>query len=210
MTGSDRPPPSVPERSNERPNERREQIYRAAARLFSEAGYRATSMRDIAASMGLKAGSLYSHIKGKEDVLWEIVSRAADEFDAALAPIAASAAPPPEKLRAALVAYTGVVARNLEFATVLFSEWRHLPPDRQEEVKRRRDAVERVLRDIVEEGRASGAFAGDLNVKLTAILALSGANWLPNWFHPEGKLSAEEVADRFADLLLGGVEARGA
>lgn len=188
--------------------DRKEQIYRAAARLFSEVGYRATSMRDIAAALDIKAGSLYSHIRSKEDVLWEIVSRAADEFDAALAGVRGGELPPPEKLRAALAAYTAVVARNLEFATVLFQDWRHLPPEKRAAVAARRDAVERVFREIVAEGVAGGAFTPDLNVKLTAVLALSGANWLPNWFRPEGRLSAPEVAEAFAELLLRGAEPR--
>jgi AcrR family transcriptional regulator len=188
------------------PSERRERIYRAAARLFSEVGYRATSMRDIAAALDLKAGSLYSHISGKEELLWEIVSRAADEFDAALADVRASDAPPSERLRLAMEAYTDVVARNLEYATVLFQDWRHLPPERREAVAARRDAVERVFRDIVDDGVASGAFHPDLNVKLTAVLALSGANWLPSWFRLDGRLTARDVADTFTDLLLRGAE----
>lgn len=122
------PGPASPERS---PSERKEQIYRTAARLFSEMGYRATSMRDIAAALGIKAGSLYSHIEGKEDLLWSIVTRVADEFDEALRPAEDHRTPPDERLVAALEAYTRVVTRNLEYATVLFSEWRQLPPERQ-------------------------------------------------------------------------------
>lgn len=187
---------------------RKEQIYREAARLFSELGYRATSMRDIASALGIRAGSLYSHIRSKEDVLWEIVSRAADEFDAALFPLREAGGTPSQKLRAALSAYTAVVARNAEFAAVLFSDWRHLPPEKRAAVARRRDEVEGVFREIVAEGVASGAFEPGLNVKLTAVLALSGANWLPHWFRPEGRLSAAEVADAFAGLLLRGAEPR--
>ncbi|MFC4456690.1 TetR/AcrR family transcriptional regulator [Deinococcus sonorensis] len=188
------------------PPDRKEQIYRTAARLFSEAGYRATSMRDIAAALQLKAGSLYSHIESKEELLWGIVSRVADEFDEALGPSGASDAPPAERLRAALVAYTGVVTRNLEYAAVLFSEWRQLPPERQAQITRRRDAVEQVFRRILQDGVAAGVFLPDTDVKLTAVLALSGANWLPHWFNPAGDLSPEQVADRFGTLLLRGLQ----
>ncbi|WP_102127075.1 TetR/AcrR family transcriptional regulator [Deinococcus planocerae] len=189
-------------------SERKEQIYRTAARLFSEVGYRSTSMRDIAAALGIKAGSLYSHIEGKEELLWGIVTRVADEFDEALRPAGDEALSPSERLRSALTAYTEVVTRNLEYATVLFSEWRQLPPERQAQVKARRDAVERVFRDILQEGVAVGDFVPDTDVKLTAVLALSGANWLPNWFRPEGSLGPGQVAEHFAAVLLRGIEAR--
>ncbi|THF71723.1 TetR/AcrR family transcriptional regulator [Deinococcus sp. Arct2-2] len=185
---------------------RKEQIYRVAARLFSEVGYRSTSMRDIAAALNMKAGSLYSHITSKEDLLWGIVQSVADEFDEALLPAQRSELPPADRLRLALEGYTDVVTRNLEFSAVLFSEWRQLPPERQEAVTARRDAVERVFRGILQDGVDSGDFAPDTNVKLTAVLALSGANWLPNWFRPGGRLSQTDVADSFVGLLLRGIE----
>ena len=47
---------------------RREQIYDVASRLFSERGYHATSMRDLAGELGMQGGSLYAHISSKEDL----------------------------------------------------------------------------------------------------------------------------------------------
>lgn len=81
-------------------------------------------------------------------------------------------------------------------------------PERQAQVKARRDAVERVFRDIIRDGVAAGYFVPETDVKLTAVLALSGANWLPNWFKPQGNLGPQEVAETFAALLLRGIEAR--
>lgn len=187
------------------PSERREQIYQAAAQLFSDVGYRATSMRDIASALDIKAGSLYAHISSKEELLWEIVNRMADEFDAALHPVAALDGRAADKLKAALEAYVTVVTRRLGFAKVLFTEWRHLPPERQALITLRRDKVERLFRNILSEGVAAGEFAPELDVRLTAVLALSGANWLPNWYKVGGPLSPQDVADQFAALLLGGI-----
>lgn len=195
----------------ERPvSDRREQIYQTAAQLFSEVGYHATSMRDIASALNIKAGSLYAHIASKEELLWEIVCRMADEFDAALRPIetGTSTAGQPsaaEQLTTALEAYVGVVTCNLGFAQVLFSEWRHLPAQRQAFIIKRRSAVEQLFRDILGGGVASGEFKPELDVRLTAVLALSGANWLPQWYKVSGPLSPAEVADQFVALLLGGI-----
>lgn len=182
----------------------KERLYSVAARLFSEAGYRSTSMRDIAAAMGMKAGSLYTHISGKEEVLWEIIGRVADEFDAAVQPALSAPGTAAERLRLALEAYVGVVSRNLEMSTVLFTEWRQLPAERQASIAARRDAVEGVFRALLQEGVDSGEFAPETPVKLTAILALSGANWLPNWYRTGGNLSPQDVADAFVALLLRG------
>ena len=182
----------------------KERLYSVAARLFSEAGYRSTSMRDIAAAMGMKAGSLYTHISGKEEVLWEIIGRVADEFDAAVQLALSAPGTAAERLQLALEAYVGVVSRNLEMSTVLFTEWRQLPAERQASIAARRDAVEGVFRALLQEGVDSGEFAPETPVKLTAILALSGANWLPNWYRTGGNLSPQDVADAFVALLLRG------
>lgn len=186
------------------PLTQKERLYSVAARLFAEAGYRSTSMRDIAAAMGMKAGSLYTHISGKEEVLWEIIGRIADEFDAAVQPALTAPGTAAERLKVALEAYVGVVTRNLEMAAVLFTEWRQLPPERQISVAQRRDRVEGVFRTLLQQGVDSGEFAPETPVKLTAILALSGANWLPNWYRTGGGLSPQDVANAFSALLLRG------
>src|SRR5438067_987475 len=58
------------------PRDRAEEVYAAALRLFTEKGYHATSMQDIAAAVGLYKGSLYHYIGSKEDLLVQVFERA--------------------------------------------------------------------------------------------------------------------------------------
>lgn len=61
-----------------------EQILRAAAQLFVECGYDATSTRAIAAAVGIRQASLYYHFASKADILAELLSRTvAPSLDAA-------------------------------------------------------------------------------------------------------------------------------
>lgn len=69
--------------------DRKEQIFSTARALFSERGYPATTVRDIARELNMQVGSLYAHINSKEDVLWQIVDGAAEQFLAAVEPVAA-------------------------------------------------------------------------------------------------------------------------
>ncbi len=186
------------------PVSRKEQIYRTAGKLFSQLGYHATSMRDLAKALGVQGGSLYAHISSKEELLWEIVNRAADEFDAALEPIRDSKLAPPEKLRAALEAHLNVISKNKDWATVFFHEWKHLPITKIEEIADRRASVERIYREILEEGIKKGSFRPDLDAKLASVLSLSSANWAYHWFNPGGRLNAGEIADAFCKMLLEG------
>ena len=91
---------------------RREQIYDVASRLFSERGYHATSMRDLAGELGMQGGSLYAHISGKEDLLIEIVRGASQQFDDSLFTLRELDLPADQKLREAMFRHIQVVADN--------------------------------------------------------------------------------------------------
>ncbi|MBB6099023.1 AcrR family transcriptional regulator [Deinobacterium chartae] len=184
---------------------RKEQIYQVAGRLFSQRGYHATSMRDLASQLGMQGGSLYAHISGKEELLVEIVGQATDQFEAALNPLRAADLSPQQKLREAVRAHIRVVTDNLESATVFFHEWQHLSPEAYAKVVARRDVVEKFYRDLLEEGIDKGVFRQDLNVKLTAIMILSVSNWVYTWYREGGPLSAEQIADQYVDMLLPGL-----
>ena len=187
------------------PSGRREQIERTAGALFSRRGYAATSVRDIARELDLQGGSLYAHIASKEDVLWAIVRRAASAFFAASEPIAASPEAAAARLRALMRAHAAVVERHWDFATVFNQEWRFLGPERRAEVVAWRDRYEALFRAVLRDGIAGGEFRPDTAPDLTAILILSTLNALGQWYRPGGPLTAEQIADRYADLILDGL-----
>lgn len=62
--------------------ETREAVLVAARRLFTERGYDATSMRDVAAAVGLTNAALYYHFAGKESLLAALSEQRRDEIDA--------------------------------------------------------------------------------------------------------------------------------
>lgn len=186
---------------------RREQIHSTAGALFSRRGYAATSVRDIARELDLQGGSLYAHIASKEDVLWAIVSDAAERFFAAARPLAASDAPATARLRGMIRAHVAVVTGQLDRATVFLHEWRFLSPPRRERIAMLRDEYEALYRATIAEGIAAGEFA-PTDPKLAATLVLSALNGIPGWYRPDGPLSAEAVADHFTDTLLHGLARR--
>ncbi len=187
------------------PKSRRDQIYQVAGALFSERGYHATSMRDLASALGMQGGSLYAHISGKEELLIELVDQAAQQFDDALLPLRAADLTPEQKLREAMRRHIEVVAQNLESATVFFHEWKHLSPQAYDKVTAWRDTIDALYRDLVREGIEQGAFKAHLDVKMTANLLLSAVNWTYTWYKAGGPLSARQIADQYTDLLLEGL-----
>ena len=71
----------------------------------------------------------------------------------------------------------------------------------------RPERYEGLWNDIIEEGVATGAFRG-ADPRFARLLVLSAANWTYQWYDPRGPLGPDAVADRFADLALGGLAAQ--
>ncbi len=187
-------------------NLRREQIYGVAGALFSKRGYHATSVRDIAKQLNIQGGSLYAHIASKEDVLWEIIQRAASEFLGGVAPIASYGLPASERLRLMIRAHVEIVTHHLDDATVFFHEWRFLSTERERIVASQRDRYEACFRKVIEDGIRAGEFR-EVDAKLAALMTLSSVNMVYQWYKPDGPISAEQVADGYTDLIINGLSA---
>ncbi len=187
---------------------RRQQIEDVASTLFSDRGYAATSMRDIARALDLQGGSLYAHIPSKEAVLASIVQQAAERFHAAVRPLAQGAGTAAERLRRMVHAHVNVVADGRERATVFLFEWTFLSPERREPVARARDTYEGYFTQVIAEGVAAGELTAR-DPKLAAVFILSAMNGLAHWYRSDGPLGPTELADHYADLFLHGLQ-RGA
>jgi len=184
---------------------RRTEVLEAAIRLFSARGYHGTSVREIADALGMGSGSIYAHIESKEDLLFEVVDQAAERFVTAVRPIAGGPGPAAGKLRQALIAHAEVVAASRDAATVFLHEWKALSPERRAAVAAKRDAYEELYAGIIRQGVAEGRFRA-VDEKFARLLVLSAGNWLYEWYDPAGPMGPAEVAERFADLILQGLQ----
>src|ERR1043166_1179814 len=136
---------------------RKADILATARSLFSERGYHGTSMRELARSLDLKGATLYSHIHSKEEMLWEIVNIAADRFLAQARGVSPKL-PPEEQLSRLVRGHLMVIARDLDYATVFFHEWKFLESPLRERIKERRDQYETYFHRVIDEGNKQGVF----------------------------------------------------
>src|SRR2546429_955072 len=181
---------------------RRSELTRAAARLFAEKGYHGASVGDLAEALGVQKGSLYAHIESKVDLLWEVAREGAEAFHAALDAVP-DEGPVVERIRAALRAHLGVVAAQLDVATVFIREWRYLEGERRDEFLAERRRYEERFRALFREGRELGGLRTDLDDATATLLALSAANWAYTWLRRDTDTDA--LADRFFAVLLDGM-----
>jgi AcrR family transcriptional regulator len=182
---------------------RRREIDEVASELFHANGYAATSVRDIARALDIQGASLYAHVASKEDVLWSIVDGAATAFETKANEAVADTATsdPVERLAALVEAHVDVVTADPERASVFVTEWRHLSGDRRAAIATRRDAYEARFRAVIDDGTAVGAFRATESA-LAATFILTALNGIATWYRPDGRLSADRIADHYVDLAL--------
>ena len=184
---------------------RREELVRAAARLFSERGYHGTSMQHLADALGLQRGSLYAHIGSKEELLFDVVEEGADRFMERAERALTMDAIASVRLRRLLIGHIETAIEHLDAATVFLNEWRYLSEDLRAAIQAKRDRYEAMVRRLITEGIAEGEFRGDANVRFAARLVLSAGNWTYAWYRPGGELGPSEIGERFAELIIRGL-----
>jgi AcrR family transcriptional regulator len=190
-----------------RPLTSRESIFAAAIQLFGERGYHGASMRDIAKAVGILPGSLYAHIDSKEAVLLEIIESAVDRFNDAAERIDRKNLPAPSALREIIRAHLEMVADNPERTRIVFHQWRCLSDENRGLLLDKRARYARFYRQTIETGIAEGTLQRSLNPKVAVLTILGALNWAPEWFSPNGRASAHQIADQIADSLLNGLVA---
>lgn len=194
--------PPAPERS---PRER--EIIDAAARLFDQKGYAATSIQDVADAVGILKGSLYYYINSKEDLLFGVLQDCHHSSMRHLEKWQQVEGDALVRLRAFIEGHVLANLADLVKIGVFLHDFRYLSDERRAAIVRDRDVYDRYLRDLIEQGQSEGLVDPDADPKLTAMALLGMMNWVYQWYKPSGRVQPLELARHFADLALSGLSA---
>jgi AcrR family transcriptional regulator len=187
----------------------RKELFKIAARLFREKGYKATSMQDIARELGIQKPSLYYYITSKEDLLKEIGRVTMGMLIKEIERIAFSPCSSKEKIEMIISSHLKLIAEHIELFTVSLREINPINARSfWDEVVALRDKYESYVRGILRVGRESGEFRKDLDEKLTGFALLGMLNWSIRWFSPTGGKTPEEIARAWIELFLNGILAQ--
>ena len=179
------------------------EILAVSARLFREKGYRATTMEDIASELKVTKPALYYYINTKHDLLYAVCESAIERLMEGVREIMDPPAGVEEKLRKLISWHVNMFSRHGDVITVYLADESELPEDKRAFIRSLSREFETLYRTLLEQGIAEGKFR-ELDVPM-AVRAISGmCNWLFDWFKPEGKYAADEIAGIFYDLILRG------
>ena len=186
----------------------RDEILEAAAQIFRQKGFHAASMQDIAQAVNLRKPSLYHHVTSKQDILLGLLDQALDLLIAQMEEVMDQSLPAEEKLRQGMQVYLETMLEYSDLAAVLLLEHRSLEPQYHARHIPRRDRFEGLWREMVRDGLEQGNFE-QVDPALTARALLGVMNWTITWYRPQGSLSPDDIAQRYADLFLRGLLVRG-
>jgi TetR/AcrR family transcriptional regulator, cholesterol catabolism regulator len=180
-----------------------EAILDASERLFAINGYHATRMTDVALELGLHKASLYHYFDSKEAILVELIKQRVGSAVDALERIVDSDGPVLERLAAAVRSHIEIFHQNADLYTIFQSERLHTISDEAAElVNAPGRRYEELFAGLIRSGVKNGELSPDLDPHLTMKAIVGLCNSTLSWFRPGGRLSIEQLADRYADMAL--------
>lgn len=177
-------------------------IREAAADLFFSRGYEATSLREVAAAVGVQVGSLYNHIKGKDELLNDIMTGVMSELNAAMDEALGAAGPSAlEQFKAGIGCHIRYHAEHAREVFIGNSELRSLNADDHKVMSAERHNYENRMRGLIER-LMTDTGTDVLNLQLQTYAVLAVGVHLSTWYRPDGPLDLDEIVDVYTRIAL--------
>lgn len=186
-----------------KPETRKEEIIKTAAKLFKEKGYSAVTMRDLAKAMCIKAASLYNHINSKQDILKSIIISIAEEFTNGMNEIKSSNLSSINKLKQVVKLHVNITSQNTYGMASLNNDWMHLE-DKLDYYLELRSNYEDQFRSILIEGINNKEIV-DSNVEVMLFSILSTLRSLYLWIPKKEALNIDELSKNLSQVLINGI-----
>src|SRR5258706_10838526 len=183
------------------PDSRRAEICRAAARIFRDQGFGATTMSDIARALRMTKAGLYHYFPSKEALLFEIMTFGLDRMDEEVIAPALAVRDPAARLRQMIMQHARIITRAEGVVAQLFHEQRALPAHMRKVVNNQERRYFRLVRDTLKEIRGAGRLR-NLDLSIAALSLIGMIQWLPRWFRQDGRLTIDQAADEIANLAF--------
>jgi AcrR family transcriptional regulator len=175
-------------------------ILTAATKLFHEKGFSQATTDEIAAEAQITKRTMYRYFSSKEDLLSAIHEQFLERL---LQPLDLRGTPR-ERFTALLENYVETAITHRNQIRVFFEERKNLSPESLARVVGRRDEHEKLFRQTLADGVATGEFR-ELDVTVTSEGVLGAVASLYQWYDPAGWLSPSDIAATLSTLFTEGL-----
>ena len=181
-------------------------IVQKAASMFREKGFPATSMRDLAESVGIEAASLYNHIQSKSEILQQIIFRISDDCNKHLAELDSAGLSNLQKIESITRFHIQMMLHRIEEYHVMINEWIHLESQFLTDFTGQRRSYVQKLESFVADGIAAKEIKPILPY-VAVLTILSAVRGLEFWHRSQKKYTPEELEENMVSYLIGGLRA---
>lgn len=187
---------------------KKELILRKAAAMFREKGFAATSMRDLAETVGIEAASLYNHIRSKNEMLEAICFDVANRFTANMDAIEAGTEKSIKKVETLLRFHIKEMVGNYEEVYVSDREWRHLDEPYLSNFQNQRRIYRKRFAAIIEEGIRKNEIR-QIDAPTAILIVLHAVSGIESWHRSKARITGEELENNMVMIMIDGLRKQG-
>ncbi len=185
----------------------RQSIVEAAARIFRRDGYSSARLSDIAAEIGMKAGSLYYHFDSREALVEAVMETGTKRTHAALVERLRALPPSADhmaRLEAAIETHLVMVLEQGDIASATIKLIWQVPPQIRDRLLTEQRAYGAFWQSLLVAARKAGAIRADVDLSVVRMSIVGALNWAADWYKP-GRLTPKDIARDIAAMVLGGL-----
>ncbi|WP_306253977.1 TetR/AcrR family transcriptional regulator [Parvularcula sp. IMCC14364] len=193
----------MPDASSFPQTDMRRRILDAAALLLAQNGYKATTLRNIAETAGLKAGSIYYHFPSKDQITVEVLNEGVRQVSHAVQ----NALNDTKNLdgarimRAAVMAHLKALSEHSSYTRASIRCFSMVPEEIRQQTVEVRRAFDSDWLDILKTVQAKGAIHTGTDLKSLHLIILGTLNWTLEW-QGASDLERAHLAQTLTSLIL--------
>ena len=187
---------------------KKELILQKAAIMFREKGFAATSMRDLAESVGIEAASLYNHIRSKNEILEAICFDVANRFNTNMESMEASNIGSIAKIDSLLRFHIRQMIENYEEVYVCDREWKHLEEPYLSNFQNQRRNYRKKFASLIEDGIKKNEIR-KIDAPTSVLIMLHAVSGIESWHRSKAKINSQELEDNMVMIMVDGLRKQG-
>ncbi|WP_026437314.1 TetR/AcrR family transcriptional regulator [Acidovorax sp. JHL-9] len=193
---------TAPDREQQR-EAKRQAVLQAAAQLFNERGFHATSLDDIAARLSVSKPTLYYYVKNKDEILLQCVSQGLQMTLEGIEASRQAGGNAVDQLRACMQVYADIVMQPFGMCLIRVGD-EEVPEPSRTELRRMKSEIDQAFRRLVAQGVQEGSLQ-PCDPKMTAFVIAGALSWIGRWYQPGGEYTPEQIAQQCIATLCDGV-----
>jgi len=183
---------------------KKEFILKKAAQMFREKGFAATSMRDLAETVGIEAASLYNHIRSKNEMLESICFDVANRFTIFMDELESGNQGTIKKIETLLRFHIKQMIETFEEVIVCDREWKHLDEPYLSNFHNQRRSYRKRFAAIIEDGISKNEIK-KIDAPTAVLIMLHSVNGIESWHRSTAKISSKDLEDNMVLIMVDGL-----